>query len=313
MATPALVPARRRPLTFRPDLSRLLDAFFAGRNERTLAAYRADLEDFTAFTGAATLGEASSRLLSVSHGEANATALAYKAFMVDRGLQAATINRRLAALRSLVKLANTLGLVAWTLAVENVKSQAYRDTRGPGRDGFAALLDAAQAQQGPKAFRDITILRLLHDLGLRRGEVVSLDVADLDLAGDRITVLGKGRSQKEPITLPQPTKDALEAWLAARGTEAGPLFVNFDRARKGGRLTGAAVYYIVSRLGLKAGLVVRPHGIRHLAITSALDLTQGNVRAVQKFSRHKDMRVLNLYDDNRLDLAGDVAKLVAGD
>ena len=115
------------------------------------------------------------------------------------------------------------------------------------------------------------------------------------------------------MTLPQPTKDALEAWLTARGTEAGPLFVNFDRAKKGGRLTGAAVYYIVSKLGLKAGLVVRPQGIRHLAITSALDLTQGNVRAVQKFSRHKDMRVLNLYDDNRLDLAGDVAKLVAGD
>jgi integrase/recombinase XerC len=47
-------------------------------------------------------------------------------------LQAATINRRLAALRSLVKLTNTLGLVSWTLAVENVKAQAYRDTRGPG-------------------------------------------------------------------------------------------------------------------------------------------------------------------------------------
>ena len=140
MATPALVPARRRPLTFRPDLSRLLDAFFAGRNERTLAAYRADLEDFTAFTGAATVGEASSRLLSVSHGEANATALAYKAFMVDRGLQAATINRRLAALRSLVKLANTLGLVAWTLAVENVKSQAADS--GDGGQAFHLKADS---------------------------------------------------------------------------------------------------------------------------------------------------------------------------
>jgi integrase/recombinase XerC len=33
---------------------------------------------------------------------------------------------------------------------------------------------------------------------------------------------------------------------------------------------------------------------------------------VQKFSRHKDVRVLNTYDDNRQDLAGDVARLVAG-
>ena len=115
-----------------------------------------------------------------------------------------------------------------------------------------------------------------------------------------------------PVTLPAPTKAALEAWLQARGAEDGPLFVNFDRAGKGGRLTRSAVYFIVRGLGTKAGLTVRLHGLRHLAITSALDLTKGDVRAVQKFSRHKDVRVLNTYDDNRQDLAGDVARLVAG-
>jgi integrase/recombinase XerC len=124
-------------------------------------------------------------------------------------------------------------------------------------------------------------------------------------------VLGKARSQKEPVTLPAPTKAALEAWLQACGTEDGPLSVNFDRAGKGRRLTGSAVYFTIRQLGTKAGLTVRPHGLRHLAITSALDLTNGDVRAVQKFSRHKDVRVLNTYDDNRQDLAGDVARLVA--
>lgn len=125
-------------------------------------------------------------------------------------------------------------------------------------------------------YSKLALLRLLRDLGLRRGEAVRLDVSDLDLAGDRIMVLGKARSQKEPVTLPEPTKAALEAWLQARGTEDGPLFVNFDRPGKGGRLTGSAVYFIVSELGTKAGLTVRPHGLRHLAITSALDLTKGD-------------------------------------
>jgi integrase/recombinase XerC len=114
------------------------------------------------------------------------------------------------------------------------------------------------------------------------------------------------------MTLPAPTKTALEAWLEARGTDDGPLFVNFDRAGKGGRLTGSAVYFIVRGLGTRAGVTVRSHGLRNLAITSALDLTKGDVRAVQKFSRHKDVRVLNTYDDNRQDLAGDVARLAAG-
>jgi len=56
---------------------------------------------------------------------------------------------------------------------------------------------------------------------------------------------------------------------------------------------------------------VRPHGLRHAAITDALDLTNGNVREVQRFSRHKDMRVVNAYDDNRTDMAEKVAWMVA--
>jgi len=40
-------------------------------------------------------------------------------------------------------------------------------------------------------------------------------------------------------------------------------------------------------------------------------MTGGNVRAVQRFSRHRDVRVLERYDDNRRDLGGEVAKQVA--
>jgi len=68
---------------------------------------------------------------------------------------------------------------------------------------------------------------------------------------------------------------------------------------------------MVRDLGRKIGLKVWPHGLRHAAITEALDLTGGNVRAVQRFSRHRDVRILERYDDNRRDLGGEVAKQVA--
>jgi integrase/recombinase XerC len=51
--------------------------------------------------------------------------------------------------------------------------------------------------------------------------------------------------------------------------------------------------------------------LRHAAITEALDVTGGDVRRVQKFSRHRDVRTLTTYDDNRTDMAGEVAKMVA--
>ena len=135
---------------------------------------------------------------------------------------------------------------------------------------------------------------------------------DLDRQAGTLAVLGKGRTQKESLTLPQETKAAIEAWLVIRGEGAGPLFHSLDRARKGnGRLTGAGLYDMVRKLGAKAGLRVWPHGLRHAAITAALDLTGGNVRAVQKFSRHRDVRVIERYDDNRMDLAGQVARQLA--
>jgi integrase/recombinase XerC len=148
---------------------------------------------------------------------------------------------------------------------------------------------------------------------LRRAEVCSLDLAHLDLQGGAIEVLGKGRSRRERLSLPGPTREALAAWVQARGPAPGPLFTSLDRAGKGdGRLTGSAIYTIVRGLGHKAGLVARPHGLRHAAITEALDRTHGDVRKVQRFSRHRDVRVLLRYDDARQDLAGEVARLVSG-
>src|SRR5215208_7510807 len=127
---------------------------------------------------------------------------------------------------------------------------------------------------------------------------VRLDTDAVDLPGNRILIPGRGRSPKQPVSLPEPTRAALAAWLEARGPEPGPLFVNCDRAGKGHRLTGAAVYHIVGWLGAKAGLMVRPQGLRHLAITTALDRTNGDVCAVATFSRHKDRRTLSRYRGN---------------
>ncbi|MFL6815077.1 MAG: hypothetical protein ACJ8EK_13670, partial [Bradyrhizobium sp.] len=70
----------------------------------------------------------------------------------------------------------------------------YRDTCGPGRDGFRAMLDAAGAQPGPKGLRDVALLRQLHEQGVRRSEAVRLDVKDVDLPRNWIFIPGRGRS-----------------------------------------------------------------------------------------------------------------------
>jgi integrase/recombinase XerC len=68
---------------------------------------------------------------------------------------------------------------------------------------------------------------------------------------------------------------------------------------------------MIRGLGADLGIKVWPHGLRHAAITEALDLTGGDVRKVKRFSRHRDLQTLVVYDDNRVDLGGEVARKVA--
>jgi integrase/recombinase XerC len=58
---------------------------------------------------------------------------------------------------------------------------------------------------------------------------------------------------------------------------------------------------MVVRYSEKAGIKkqMSPHRIRHSAITAALDATDGDVRKVQKLSRHRNLNTLMIYDDNR--------------
>ena len=294
----------------RGRIAELLEAFLSRRSADTRRAYEADLLDFTRYLGLADPREAVRELTAHGAGMANSKALQYKGALVAAGRSPATVNRRLSALRSVVALAKTLGLVAWTLEVANERAQAYRDTLGPGRAAVRAMLDAIQGD-APKALHDRAIIRLMYDLGLRRGEVASLRIEDLDLAGRRVLVKGKGRSGEwVALTVPAVTAEVLGAWAVVRGGEPGPLFKNFDRAGKGNGITGRALWHLVNTLARRTGTSARPHGIRHTAITEALDRTK-DPRAVQRFSRHADLATVMRYDDNREDLGGKVAETVA--
>jgi integrase/recombinase XerC len=313
-----LIPFRAPERAAPPAVVRinLYGALLADSNNRNTERGRAqDVSDLARFLGLAGRPEEAAELLAGgTAGQAAAIATGWRRNMLDRGLSPKTINRRLSTLRRLVKLARRLGLVDWAIDVEGLKAAPYTDTRGPSLDEVRRLL-AAAAGDGPKARRDRALVRLLYDNGLRRGSVVSLDVKDLDLDGARVAVLGKGRNQREWHGLNPGTVAALRDWLAARGERPGPLFLNFHPARKGGRLTGDGVREVCLALSRRAKLArpVRPHGLRHSAITRALEVSGGNIRLVQRFSRHVSADTVQLYDDNRTDQGGRVAELLGRD
>lgn len=316
-------PPTLRHITIGPeDVAR---AFLEGRNQHTRAAYDRDLRDFAAFLGAETPRAAVAALILAGKGTAHGMALAFRAHLMARKLAPSTIARKLAALRSVVKLAGQVGQVDWELSIGSPTVETYRDTSGPGEDGWRAVRELAKAEAAggsAKGLRDFAIVRLLHDLALRREEVASLDLEHLERDGGgvprHVWILGKKRTQRERLTLPAATGEALGAWVSGRGEHPGPLFPRLDRGGRGElaeRISGRSIHRLVGGLGARAGLRSKlgPHRIRHHSITKALDRTAGDVRKVQRFSRHKDLRTLTIYDDRRRDGAGEVSSLVADD
>src|ERR687885_33231 len=276
------------------------------RSANTKRAYEKDVNDFfESMTGQRATPDSILEFLHLERSSSVSVVLKYKAKLIDRGLKEATVNRRLAAIKSLVAMGRKLGVCNYSLEdVKGEKVTKYRDTSGISSEAFKAVLLRCDRStlQGK---RDYALLRLLWGNALRRNEVSQLNIGDFDPDTKTLRILGKGRgTQSEVIDLGEATRDAIALWLeVSRGVKPdnAPLFTSLDFHNNGHRLTGDGLRKIVVRLCSKAGIrkTMSPHRIRHSAITAALDATDGNVRKVQKLSRHRQLDTLMIYDDNR--------------
>jgi len=144
-----------------------------------------------------------------------------------------------------------------------------------------------------------------------RSEVCSLDVEHYDRENNRLWIKGKGHTDRIAVTIAQKTGNAIELWLTERGYAPGALFLNLDRSGKGEeRLTSNGLYKMIKLYGVKLGLDIRPHGLRHSSITCYLNSSKGDVRGAQRLSRHKKLETLMIYDDNRSDLGGKASEVL---
>ncbi|MEA5367769.1 tyrosine-type recombinase/integrase [Amycolatopsis sp., V23-08] len=140
---------------------------------------------------------------------------------------------------------------------------------------LAALLRTASGSDFI-SIRDNAILRVLLDTGIRRGELVNIDVADVDFAQHEITVTGKG-GRTRIVPLSPKTVLALRKYMRARArrpaSTARPLFLSIRPDDRGvNRLTGGGLFEMVKRRCKAAGLVHRwPHQLRHTWAHDMLD------------------------------------------
>lgn len=293
------------------DWERVLTDWLATkRSPHTRRVYRRDIENFLA-----DLGTELGKFLSLDRHGAYALVSRYKGDLITKGLKSATINRRLAAIKSLVCFAYNCGHCEFMLeAVKGEKLSAYRDTTGVDPETFKRVLGGID-RETLKGIRDYALLILLWSNALRRSEVSKASIADFDPVTKTLRIFGKGRGNNaETVSLGSGTVMAIEAWLEARGevTTDKALFVSVNPGYRDGRLCTQAIYNIVKERCQAAGIskVMSPHRVRHSSITAALEATNGDVRRVQKLSRHSSLNTLLIYDDNRKNHQKEVSDLL---
>lgn len=312
-SSPNLIPLLpRNKLAPSKGYDTLLDDWLSrSRSPHTKRMYRSNVTAFFQSIGYRVTPDILAQFLLLDSHQAFELVSQYHGSLIAQKLAPATINQKLAAIKSLVNYASMSGKCHYTLV--NIKAEKltqYRDTKGIPFEQFKLMMDAVDTDT-IKGLRDRAILLLLWGNALRRSEVANCDVKDYSPSLGELTIVGKGKiGQPETIFLGQKAIAAVDNWLEARGdyTSSAPLFCAVHKGYWGNRLHTHSIYKLVQKYALLAGIdkVMSPHRIRHSSITEALNQFKGDVRKVQKLSRHSNLNTLMIYDDNRQNLQGEV-------
>lgn len=216
-----------------------------------------------------------------------------------------TLNGYLRAARGVARSAwldNQLDIDTYRRICKVKPRRGDRESRGRmvEHDELKRLLDHCTADDSPAGVRDKALILIARSGGLRRSELASIRVEDLNMKEQSIHVCGKN-NKHATVYLPKQTWEALSEWLVHRGPQQGALFT---RIRRHGwiteeRLTDSGVYDIIKRRTLKAGVGDRtPHDFRRTFITSLLN--EGyDIGSVADAARHSTVDTTRIYDQAR--------------
>ncbi|MCO8269594.1 tyrosine-type recombinase/integrase [Actinoplanes sp. TRM 88003] len=298
-----LVPRQGGELSVGGPAEQVTEAWLANRrlSEHTRAAYRRDVQVWLAWCA-----ERGADPLKVSFLDVNAYARGLEA----RDLAPSTVARKLSGVSSwydfLVKIRAIDGNPV-AGADRPIVSRDHSATLGLLPEEVDALLERARLA----GVRHHAVMTILADLGLRVGELVGLDMQDLSRERGHRTVrfVGKGGKQRRRA-LTESASQALDAYLAVRGLDDGPVF----RTSTGGRLDRHAVFRLMRRLAAEAGIPeadrLSPHSLRHAFATTAR--SEGvPLEDVQDAMGHADPRTTRRYDRDRHNLDRDPSYMIA--
>ncbi len=230
----------------------------------------------------------------------------------DSGKAPATINTYLSALKG-------VALEAWTMKqldtdsfqhikqVRSVRGSRLPKGRALERYEIKTLFYTCENDLSIKGLRDAAIIGILIGCGLRRSEIVSLDLKHIIYREQALRVMGKGNKERLSY-MPEGTWRRLNCWVdEVRGEHAGPLFTRIRRHDDvtEDRLSDQAIYHILEIRRIESGIEkFAPHDLRRTFASAMLDngedivtvkdaMGHSSITTTQKYDRRGDERLRN--------------------
>lgn len=262
-----------------------------GLAENSVVAYRADLVGLAQFVESSGGGRPADLAL--------ADLRAWIATLKADGAAAASLQRRVAAVRGLFGWAHAQGLVeadpTLRLRSPKVPRRLPRDlSQDAAAQVMASAIERAAERGDATSARDVAILEVLYGSGIRVGELCALDLKGIDWERSLLRVIGKGNKERV-VPLGGKARAAVRSWLSRRdelASDAAALFVG----ARGQRIDPRVVRRIVhDSLAIVPGAPdLGPHGLRHAMATHLLE-GGADLRSVQEMLGHASVATTQIY------------------
>ena len=211
----------------------------------------------------------------------------------DYGISPAARARKLSAIKSFYKYLTVRTKILQENPVADIEYPKLRKSlpKYLTMEQASALL---QAVEGPNQVRDYAILMIFLNCGIRRSELVGLNLSDV--YEDRLRVVGKGNKERF-VYFGTPCRKAIDAYLAERKkrilTDNRALF----GSRNGNRISVTAVHRLVEKALKQAGLDATQFSAHKLRHTAATMMLSGGVdiKTVQEVLGHENLNTTQIY------------------
>jgi len=257
----------------------------------TVRNYLGDLAQFVRFTCTS-----SDRPRSIAPADIDTALIrAFLSALHRQGVGHTTLARKLATLRSFLDFLQCQGHLHDNVARRTPTPKTRRPLpKVLPIDQVFTLLDTPTASTTPLQRRDQAILELFYATGMRVGELVALDMQDVDLSAGTLRVRGKGKRERQ-LFFGQTAAQALVTYLEVRrrhAQEETALFLN----HRGRRLSTRGVHLLVKKHCRRTGIApsTSPHTLRHAFATHLLD-NGADLRSIQELLGHRSLATTQKY------------------